>query len=134
MCEPVEPFATALANTYLPDQVKESLVGLYEQGIGPAAAYEQVVHLAGQVVMPLTWEKSDVKNVYDNLERIYGDDRIVELLQSIRSAGHFVAVDLKQLPNGKRFLNRVLVSTLQQQHLFRLFGAVASLDATYGKN
>jgi hypothetical protein len=134
VCEPVEPFAVALANTFMPDKVKQSLVGLYEQGVGPADAYEQVVHLAGQVEMPLTWEKSDVKNFFDNLERLYGDDRIVYLLEDIRLAGHFVAVDLKELPNKKRVLNRVFVSTRQQQTLFRLFGTVSSLDATYGKN
>ncbi len=134
LCEPVEPFGVALANTWIPEAAKRCLVGLYEQGIGPAAAYDQVVHFAGKSDMPLTWEKSDVKNFYDTLERLFGDERIVDLLDSILKAGHFVAVDLKQLPDGKCMLNRVFVATVHQQQLFRLFGSVSSLDATYGKN
>lgn len=102
--------------------VKLFTVGLYGQDVGAVAAHDQAIVFAAENNVTLMWEKTDVKNFFDTLERIFGDELIVQLLDRIRFAGHFVAIDVKEPPNSRKILNRVFVATHQRQ-LFQPLGA-----------
>jgi hypothetical protein len=80
------------------------------------------------------WEKSDVKNFFDTIQRQFHSEDIILQLEALCNAGHFVAVDIKQMPDGKKVLNLAFIVTQSMKSLFRLFGSFASLDTTYGKN
>ena len=85
------------------------------------AIERMLCHRTGVIGLPL---RLLAREVYDRIVAqkgpsvvalVTGEERIVPLLQSIQTAGHFVAVDVKLLPNGKRTLNRAFVATTQQQ-------------------
>jgi hypothetical protein len=133
-CEPREPRGVAIANTWIPESIKELLMSLFNQGIGAAAAFTQSVHRGDEIGLPTTWEKSDVENFFDTVRRLFCSDDIIAHLKELTAAGHFVAVDRKTLPDGRSILNLAFVAFKSMQLLFHLFGSFASIDATYGKN
>ncbi|GEM_PF-6458730 len=133
-CEPREPRAVAIANAWIPAPVKELLVSLFDQGIGAAAAYSQSLHRAEELDLATTWDKTNVENFFDTMRRLFGSDDVIALLDELAKAGHFVAVDRKELPDGRTILNLAFVAFKSMQLLFRLFGSFGSIDATYGKN
>ncbi len=133
VCEPHEPRSVAIANSWIPSPVKALLVSLYDQSVSVGEAHLQAIEFASKN-FPTTWKKSDVKNFFDTIQRQFHNEDIVLQLEALSKAGHFVALDFKQLPEGRKVLNLVFIATRSMQSLFRLFGSFASLDTTYGKN
>lgn len=133
VCEPMEPFTTARLNTFIPKVVKANLVTLFDLGIGASAAHLQALHFAQMQNIRTSWEESDVKNFFDTLTRLYGED-IILVLEMLSEAGNFVKVDVKTQRNGKRHLNRFFAVDSTMKELFLLFGSFATLDSTFGKN
>ena len=134
LCEPREPRGVAMANTWIPISVKTLLVSLFDQNIGAADAHRQAVQFAAEEELPTTWEKSDVENFFDTIRRLFCSEDIIVQLDALSKAGHFVAVDRKQLPDGRKVLNLAFVAFKSMRNLFRLFGSFGSIDTTYGKN
>ncbi len=132
-CVPKEPLAVAFANTYIPDDVKQMLIGLWDQDVESGRAHDLAINFAVERLLPTTWEKSDVKNLFDRLRKCYSDDEFIALLESLSNAGHFVAVDLKTV-GGKKTLNMALISFKWMLAVFNLFSTFASVDTTYAKN
>ncbi len=133
-CEPHEPRVVAISNTWIPDDVKAHLIGLFDLDIGAPEAYRQGNSFAASREIPITWEQSDVKALFVVLQRLVEDSDTIAQLQALANAGHYVAVDVKILPGEKRILNLAFVATQSMQRLARLFAFYATLDSTYGKN
>jgi hypothetical protein len=134
VCEPHEPRGIAIANTWIPISVKTLLLSLFDQNIGAAGAHRQAIEFAYNEGLPTTWEKSDVKNFFDTIRRLFHSEDVVNQLEALSKGGHFVALDFKQLSDGRKVLNRAFIATKSMQNLFQLFGSFGSLDTTYGKN
>ncbi len=94
-CDPRELRGVAIANTWIPLDVKEQLVSLFDQNIGAADAYQQSVVFAAENEFPTTWEKSDVENFFDVMRRLFCREDVIEQLTALSDAGHFVAVDVR---------------------------------------
>jgi hypothetical protein len=133
LCKPREMHAIALDNTFIPVDVKQHLVTLFDQGIPATDAHTQALSFAETLHLDITWEQDDVKNFFHTLRNCF-DDTIIRVLEDLQKAGHFVAVDYKTTPTKQRVLNRFFVSFLAMQWLFKIFGSFVTLDSTYGKN
>ena len=131
-CEPVVPFAGALANSYIPQPVKSYLVTLFDSGIGPSTAHEIAVTHAFSSQIPLTWEGSDVKNFFGTLRNLQ-DEEIINLLKQLPQHGHSVRYQLVDRA-GKRTINRFIVVFVSMHAAYKAWGSLMTLDATYGKN
>ena len=70
-CDPREPRGVAISNTWIPVEVKEQLVSLFDQNIGAADAHRQSVVFAEEEKFPTTWEKSDMENFFDTMRRLF---------------------------------------------------------------
>jgi hypothetical protein len=68
-----------------------------------------------------------VKNFFDTIRRLFHSEDIVTQLEALSKAGHFVALDFKQLSDGRKVLNLAFTATKSMQNLFQLFGSFASL-------
>lgn len=134
LCDPHEPRIVALAHTWIPEIVKERLVSLFDQNVGAADAHAQGLVQAAQLGLPTTWERSDVDNFFDTMRRMFWVEDVIPQLRKLAQAGHFVALDVKNSPEGRTTLNMAFVAFESMRILFRLFGSFASIDATYGKN
>ncbi len=154
LCEPGDPHAVALANTWIPTAVKEYLVSLFDQGVGAAEGHTRGLEMADCNDLPTAWEQSDVKNFFDTLNRWCGEDQIIAVLEELVAAGHFVAFDYKEVPvsgteqaaagdgdgaaapspSMKKTLNAVFFASRSMQAVERLFGLFSTFDTTYAKN
>jgi hypothetical protein len=90
VCEPHEPRSVAIANSWIPIPVKALLVSLYDQNVSVGEAHLQAIEFASKN-FPTTWEKSDVKNFFDTIQRHFHNEDIVLQLEALSKAGHFVA-------------------------------------------
>ena len=133
LCEPNEPRAVALANTWIPDDIKAHMSSLFDLGHGAPEAHKQSTDLASSCGIPTTWEQSDVKALFVVLQKLASDSETIPQLQQLATEGHFVAVDVKEI-GGKRILNMAFVATKPMQRLAGLFAFYCTLDSTYGKN
>jgi hypothetical protein len=134
LCEPHEPRGVAIDSTFIPVEVKALLVSLFDQGIGASAAHNQALEFAAEKELLTTWEPSDVKSFFVTLEKMSSDTDTLVQLEALAAQGHFVALDIKLLHDGRRVLNLAFVAFKSMQLLQKLFPSFATLDSTYGKN
>lgn len=131
-CEPGTALSTALKKTFIPSLVKVFLIQAFDNGVSPKDAHNLAVTFASENHLDTTWEKSDIKNLFDVLKRNYSGV-IVEVLDDLSNAGHFVKIDLKVNGSGQKYLNRFFVAFKSMRRLFVIWGEhVATLDSTYG--
>jgi hypothetical protein len=131
-CEPGSIVGIAYANSFIPVQVKAVLMQHADEGLTPGEAHNLAAAFAAANNLPTTWERSDVKNLFQMLHQEFSE-RTVSVMSNLTKAGHFVAVDLKTDGNGKQILNRLFASFLSGQDCYIPWGTrVATLDSTYG--
>jgi hypothetical protein len=53
-CVPKEPLAVAFANTYIPDDVKQMLIGLWDQDVESGRAHDLAINFAVERLLPTT--------------------------------------------------------------------------------
>jgi hypothetical protein len=134
LCEPMEPLATALHYSYIPSAIRDIMFRDFDLSHTARKAHENGCKMASEMGLATTWAETDVQNVFQLLQRQYVDESVIELLQNPAGNGHYVALDLAAQPNGNRLLDRLSLSTLDMQQLFRGWGEFVSSDFTYGKN
>ena len=134
VCEPHEPRVVAIANTWIPDEIKAHLVLLLDLDVGAPDAHRQAIEFASGRHLSTTWEASDVKALFVALQALVSVTDTIPQLQALADQGHFVSVDIKVLPGEKRVLNMAFVATKSMQRLARIFSFFGTLDSTYGKN
>lgn len=132
LCEPREPFGVALENTVIPNEIKDELVDLYDSGTTASDAFETSKTRAQSMNLPLTWEKSDVKNFFDRL-KMDDPEAFVRTCDALAKHGHFVKLDVKKTPGGKFIVNRFFIVFSWMLIIYEYFGKfVGTLDSTYG--
>ena len=133
LCPPQTAMALALQNRFIPTELKDELLMLYQSNVNVANAHSVITQRALELKVPTTWLQADVKNFFDSLNRSFNDD-LIRLLDDLALAGHSVAVDFTTDATGARVLNRYLITTRQMKDAFKQWPSMVVLDATYGKN
>jgi hypothetical protein len=132
-CEMQEPPAVAMANRFIPPEIKLILVMAFDQGLQPVVAFNNSQSVAAEQSIAVTWTTKDVQNLFTTLSQMIGEE-LIQVLRELRHAGHFVRVDLVKNAQGALVLNRFFVATRWMQEQYKLFGKVTLLDSSYGKN
>jgi len=132
-CEMQEPPAVAMANRFIPAEIKLILIMAFDQGLQPVDAFNNSQSGAAEQQIAVTWTIKDVQNLYTTLSQMIGEE-LIEVLHALERAGHFVRVDVVRNAQGAFVLNRIFVATRWMQEQYKLFGKVTLLDSSYGKN
>lgn len=131
-CEPASALVTALANSFIPSEVKVIIIQAYDQNSTPNDAHNLATAFASEKGLPTTWERSDVKNLFATLRRDYSGTTI-EVLSELEKAGNYVEIDLRTNGSNDKILNRFFVALKSMRQCYSLWGSqISTLDSTYG--